>query len=65
MTETVDILDYLDDNFFGDIVVNALNIKRDEFKINLVVITPASEKTDNYISVLYRAKIKIVRLEGE
>lgn len=49
----------LSDNFFNEIVERKLNITRDKFKIRLVLLSPATGKNENFVSVVYRAKIKI------
>jgi hypothetical protein len=49
----------VDENFFNEIIERQLNIKRDEFKLRLVFIAPATGKNENYASVVYRAKISI------
>jgi hypothetical protein len=49
----------LSDEFFIVCIENKLNITRDKFRIKLVMITPATGKNDNFVSVVYRAKIKI------
>ena len=51
--------DTLDDDFFISIVENKLKINRDQFKLRLVLLSPATGANENYCSVLYRAKIKI------
>ncbi|KAL7041202.1 hypothetical protein ACKWTF_000677 [Chironomus riparius] len=55
--------DAVNDEFFIDIVERKLNIKRDQFKLRLVFIAPATGKNENYASVVYRAKISIELLE--
>lgn len=55
--------DAVSDSFFVDIVANKLNIGKDEFKVRLVLLSPATGNNENYISVLYRAKIKIEILQ--
>ena len=49
----------LDDDFFISIVENKLKINRDQFKVRLVLLSPATGANENFCSVLYRAKIKI------
>lgn len=49
----------LDDDFFISIVESKLSINRDQFKVRLVLLAPATGANENYCSVLYRAKIKI------
>lgn len=51
--------DTLDHDFFIGIVECKLKIRRDEFKLRLVLLSPVTGKNENYASVLYRAKIKI------
>lgn len=55
--------DALNDEFFVEIIERKLKITRDQFKVRLVFITPATGKNENYVSVVYRAKIKIEILE--
>jgi Ecdysteroid kinase-like family len=49
----------LNENFFTEIIQRKLNLARDAFKIKLIMIFPATSVNDNFISVIYRAKIKI------
>lgn len=51
------------DDFFIDIVEKKLQLSRDQFKLKLVLLSPATGKNENYASVVYRAKIKIEFLE--
>ncbi|CRL03776.1 CLUMA_CG016261, isoform B [Clunio marinus] len=51
--------DTICDDFFIEIVENKLKISRDEFRLQLVILSSASGQNENYVSVLYRAKIKI------
>ena len=51
------------DKFFSEIAEIALKISRETFKIRLVLLSPAAAASDNFVSVLYRAKIKIEMLE--
>lgn len=55
--------DTLGDEFFCSIVERRLNISKDSFKIRLVLLSPAIGKNENFVSVVYRAKIKIEVLE--
>lgn len=55
--------DTLSDDFFSSIVEHKLNIKRDSFKIRLALLTPATGSNENFVSVVYRAKIKIDMIE--
>jgi hypothetical protein len=55
--------DAIDDEFFIDIVERKLKITRDKFKLRLVFIAPATGKNENYVSVVYRAKINVEILE--
>lgn len=55
--------DAVNDEFFIEIAANALNINRDKFKLKLVLISPAAGKNENFVSVVYRVKIKIQLLE--
>lgn len=56
--------DTICDNFFISIVERKLNISSDKFKLRLVMLQPATGKNDNFVSVVYRAKIKIELLES-
>lgn len=49
----------ISDDFFIETVENKLNIKRDEFKLRLVLLSPATGKNENFMAVVYRAQIKI------
>ena len=49
----------LNDVFFISIVENNLKINRDQFRLRLVLLSPATVANENFCSVLYRAKIKI------
>lgn len=51
--------DAIGDEFFIAIAEKKLNIKRDEFKLRLVLLSPATGKNENFLAVLYRAKIKV------
>lgn len=51
--------DAVGDDFFIGIVESKLKISRNDFKLRLVLLAPATGKNENYVSVLYRAKIKI------
>lgn len=56
--------DFLDsemvnDEFFISIIEEYLKITREDFKLRLVLISPAVGKNENYISIVYRMKIKI------
>jgi ATP-dependent exoDNAse (exonuclease V) alpha subunit len=55
--------DAVGDDFFIDIVEKKLNLSRDQFKLRLVLLSPATGKNENFVAVLYRAKIKIEILE--
>lgn len=55
--------DAISDEFFIDIVETKLKISRDQFKLKLVLVSPAIGKNENFVSVLYRAKIKVEILE--
>jgi Ecdysteroid kinase-like family len=55
--------DAIGDDFFIEIVERKLNITRNQFKLRLVMLSPAAGKNENFVSVLYRAKIKIEILE--
>jgi hypothetical protein len=57
-------LDYIDDEFFIGIVKNKFKIKREDFKLRLVLLEPATGANENYISVLYRVIIKIEFKDG-
>jgi hypothetical protein len=52
-------LDYINDEFFIDIVKNELKIKQEDFKLRLVLLEPATGANENYTSTLYRTIIKI------
>lgn len=56
--------DVLSDDFFAEIIEKKFNISRDSFKIRLVVFTSATGKSENYVSDVYRVKIKIELLES-
>jgi hypothetical protein len=58
-------LDYIDDEFFIDIVKNKLKIKLEDFKLRLVLLEPVSGGNENYSSILYRAIIKIELKDGK
>jgi hypothetical protein len=51
--------DAVNDDFFIEIVESALKITRDQFRLKLVLISPAAGTNNNFVSVVYRAKIKI------
>lgn len=53
----------ISDDFFIEIVETKLNIKRDQFKLRLVMLSPATGKNENFVAVLYRAKIFIEFLD--
>jgi len=55
--------DAVNDEFFIEIIERKLKITRDQFKVRLVFISPATGKNENYASVVYRAKIRIEMLE--
>lgn len=55
--------DAVGDEFFITIVENKLKISREKFKLRLVLLQPATGKNENFVSVVYRAKIKIELLE--
>jgi Ecdysteroid kinase-like family len=55
--------DAMSDEFFTDIVEKKLKIARDKFKLRLVLISPAAGKNENFVCVVYRAKVKIQLLE--
>lgn len=54
----------LNDEFFIDIVERKLKISREAFKLRLVFISPATGKNENYVSVVYRARINIELIES-
>jgi hypothetical protein len=62
--QTERFLDYINDDFFIEIVENKLNLKKEDFKLRLVLLQPATGANENYTSVLYRAKIKIQLTDG-
>ncbi|KAG5675463.1 hypothetical protein PVAND_005365 [Polypedilum vanderplanki] len=51
--------DALNDEFFVELVESKLNLTRDQFKVRLVLISPATGKNENFLSVVYRAKINV------
>jgi Ecdysteroid kinase-like family len=51
--------DAIGDDFFIGIVKSKLKLSHSEFKLRLVLLSPATGKNENFVSVLYRAKIKI------
>lgn len=57
--------DAMSDEFFMDIVERKLNISRDEFKLRLVLVTPATGKNENFVSVVFRAQIKIEFIQSK
>lgn len=54
--------DTVSDEFFLAIVENKLKIKKDEFKVRHVLLSPATGMNENFMSVVYRAKIMIEML---
>lgn len=52
--------EFLDDEFFNSIIEKKLNVARQSFKINHVMLSSVSNKNDNYMSNVYRARIKIL-----
>ncbi len=52
-------LDYIDDEFFIDIVKIELKIKQEDFKLRLVLLKPVLGANGKHSSVLYRAIIKV------
>ncbi|CAG9810442.1 unnamed protein product [Chironomus riparius] len=56
-------IETVNDDFFNEIVERKMKITRDKFKIRLVFIMPATGKNENYVSVVYRAKISVELLE--
>lgn len=57
--------DTIGDEFFIGIVESKLKIKRYKFKLRLVLLSPAAGKNENFMSVVYRVKIKIEILESK
>jgi hypothetical protein len=55
--------DAISDEFFIDIIEKKLNLPREKFKLRLVLLSLAVPSNENFVSVLYRAKIKIEILE--
>ncbi|KAL7027492.1 hypothetical protein ACKWTF_005459 [Chironomus riparius] len=55
--------DVVNDDFFCSIVERKLNITRDKFKLQLVLLMPANAKNEGYMSNVYRVKIKIEILD--
>lgn len=56
--------DTLDDNFFISVVERKLKISKEKFKLRLVFMSSAAGKNDNYISVVYRARINVELIEN-
>lgn len=54
----------LSDEFFIEIVKNKLGKSRDEFRLRLVALSPATRKNENFVSAVFRVKIKIEILES-
>jgi hypothetical protein len=57
--------DALSDEFFNEIIERKLGLAREKFKVRLVTISPATGKNENYLSVVYRAKIKIEIVDSD
>lgn len=57
--------DAISDEFFIEIVESKLKLLRKEFKLRLVMLSPAIGKNENFVSVVYRAKIKVELLEAK
>ncbi|KAG5678867.1 hypothetical protein PVAND_008498 [Polypedilum vanderplanki] len=57
--------DSLNDEFFTDIVEKKLKVSRETFKINLIIVSEATGKNENYASSVYRVKIKIKLNESQ
>lgn len=55
--------DLIDDNFINEIVKNKFDIPISNFKVKLVLITPATKPNENYVGLVCRLKIKIKLLE--
>lgn len=55
--------DAVNNDFFIEVVEKKLNLSQDKFKLLLVLLSPATGKGENYVSVLYRVKAKIEILE--
>lgn len=55
--------DIVNDDFICSIVERKINLARKNFKVLLVLIMPAITKTENYMSNIFRVKIKIQLLE--
>jgi hypothetical protein len=49
----------LNNDFFVEICERKLGLARDKFKVRLVLISPATGKNENYLSVVYRAKVNV------
>lgn len=62
-SETFLSSDALSDEFFIETIENKLKIARDKFKLRFVIISPAAGKNENFVCVVYRAKVKIILLE--
>jgi hypothetical protein len=58
-------LDYIDDDFFIDIVKSELKMKQEDFKLRLVLLEPAAGANESCTSILYRAIIKIEYKDGK
>jgi Ecdysteroid kinase-like family len=52
----------INDDFFIEIVERKLSLTRDQFKLRLVFVEPATGKNENFASVVYRARISVVVL---
>lgn len=50
--------DVVNDDFFISIIESKLNITRDKFKLRLALLSPATGKNENFVSIVYRVKIK-------
>lgn len=53
----------INDEFFMEIVAKKLNIKCDQFKLRLVLLTPAAGKNENFVCQVHRVKIKVELFE--
>lgn len=51
----------VDDSFFKNIIEKKLEIKPEDFKLNLVLFSPATSKNENFVASVYRLKIKLNR----
>lgn len=48
----------VNDEFFISIIEEYLGLNREDFKLRLVLVSPAVGKNENFLSIVYRIKIK-------